>query len=247
MSLITLQRDMRAWLDQGSDECAARFAESARSGLGIYQNNYRAQLAGCLEDSFPVTLAWLGGEAFHEAIVAHVERVPPSSWTLDRYPTDFPGTLRRLYPDDPEVGDLATIEWALAEAFVAPDAPPLATNLSSIDWDKAKIGFVPSLAIHPLATNAPAIWSAINANEEPPPGAPLASSEALMVWRAEEICRFRSFNQDERDGLVFLTQPEATFGELCAALGESRVELVGHWLGQWLADGVIASVVNETG
>ena len=79
MNLVTLPRDMRAWLDTGSDERAARFADSARPGLGIYQNNYRAQLAACLEDSFSVTLAWLGGEAFHAAIVAHVGSFAPTS------------------------------------------------------------------------------------------------------------------------------------------------------------------------
>ena len=242
MNLITLQRQMRDWLDTGSEGCAARFADSARPGLGIYQNNYRAQLADCLTDDFAVTRAWLGGEAFHAAIVAHVELVPPSSWTLDYYGKDFPATLRRLYPDDPEVGDLATIELALSEAFVASDAPPLAADLTTIDWDEAKIGFVPSLTIYPLETNAPAIWSAINAGHEPPPAMRLSSPEALIVWRSQEICRFRSISQDERHALLFLARSGANFGGLCAAWGEEEAELVGQWLGQWLADEVIATI-----
>lgn len=242
MNLLTIQRDMRAWLDTGSDECAARFAASARPGLGIYQNNYRAQLADCLEDSFAVTLAWLGGEAFHAAIVAHVEVVPPTSWTLDRYGMDFPATLRRLHPDDPEIGDLATIEWALSEAFVASDAPPLAADLTAIDWDEARIDFAPSLTIHSLATNAPAIWSAIKDGSEPPAAILLPAPEALIVWRSGEMCRFRSIIPGEHDALLFLRGPGATFGGLCAALGETQVELVGHWLGHWLADGVIANI-----
>lgn len=247
MNLQTLQREMRTWLATGTDECAARFADSARPGLGIYQNNYRAQLADCLEDSFSVTLAWLGGEAFHDAIVAHVEMVPPSSWTLDRYALDFPTTLRRLYPADPEVGDLATIELALSEAFVAPDAPPLAADLTAIDWDWAKIALVPSLSFHSLATNAPAIWSAICSGGEPPSAAHLPSSEVLMVWRTDENCRFRSMFHDERNALLFLTQPGARFGNLCATLGENQVERIGQWLGQWLADGVIASISDQAG
>ena len=244
MTLLALQREMRDWLEVGSDQCAARFAASAQAGLGIYQNNYRAQLAGCLEDIFPVTLAWLGGEEFHAAIVAHVEQVPPDSWTLDHYGRDFPATLRGLYPDDPEVGDLATIELALSEAFVASDAPPLQADFTAIDWDQAKIAFLPSLAVHPLATNAPAIWSAINAGGEPPSATLLPSAEALIVWRSEEVCRFRSIAQDERDALTFLAGPGATFGGLCNALGESQVELVGQWLGQWIADKIIATIAH---
>ncbi len=246
MSLLSLQRDMRDWLDTGSAECAVRFAYSAQPGLGIYQNNYRAQLAACLEDSFSVTLAWLGGEAFHAAIVAHVKSNPPTSWTLDLYGENFPATLRRFYPDDPEVGDLATIEWALSEAFVAPDAPPLSADLSTIDWDGAKIEFVPSLTIHPLASNAPAIWSAISAGHEPPSPALRPLSEALIVWRSEETCRFRSIASDECDAFHFLAQPGATFGGLCATLGESQVERLGQWLGQWLVDGAITGIADAT-
>ena len=244
MNLLTLQRQMRDWLNTGSEECAARFADSARPGLGIYQNNYRAQLADCLADNFAVTRAWLGGEAFHAAIVAHVELVPPSSWTLDFYGKDFPATLRRLYPDDPEVGDLATIELALSEAFVASDAPPLAGDLGTIDWDDAKIGFVPSLTFHPLVTNAPAIWSAIVAGDPPPVATRLLLPEALIIWRLEEKCRFRAVDCNEHDALLFLARPNATFGGLCAAQGEVQAEVVGQWLGQWLTDGVIANISN---
>ena len=182
MNLLSLQRDMRAWLNTGSERCAARFAVSAQPGLGIYQNNYRAQLAACLEDSFSVTLAWLGGEAFHAAIVAHVGSFAPTSWTLDLYGKDFPTTLRRLYPDDPEVGDLATIEWALSEAFVAPDAPPLSADLTSIDWDEARIELAPSLTVHSLETNAPAIWSAIDEDSRPPTATLVPAPGALLVW-----------------------------------------------------------------
>ena len=52
---------------------------------------------------------------------------------------------------------------------------------------------------------------------------------------------------DERDALLFLTGPGATFGELCAVLGENQVERIGQWLGQWLAEGVIASISGQAG
>ncbi len=242
MSLIALQRDMRNWLREGSYDCAARFLASARDGLGIYQNNYRAQLTGCLEDSFPATLAWLGGESFHAAVVAHVEAVPPSSWTLDLYPRDFTQTLRNLYPDDSEVGDIASLEWSLAEAFVAPDAPPLAKDLTKVDWDRAAFVFVPSLAFHPLSTNAPAIWSAIQAGEVPPPATLLPESAVLMVWRSEELCRFRAIDQREYEALQFLLQRNSRFGELCSSLDEQQAGEIGHWLGQWIGDGLITDI-----
>ncbi|MDY7525197.1 DNA-binding domain-containing protein [Sphingomonas sp. 10B4] len=120
--MLTLQRDMRAWLVAADADAANRYGSAAAAGLLVYQNTYRAQLVACLEESFVQTRAWVGGEAFHHAIVAHIERVPPTSWTLDAYPRDFPATLALLYPDDPEVAELAWIEYALGEAFVGPDS-----------------------------------------------------------------------------------------------------------------------------
>jgi hypothetical protein len=246
MSLLALQRDMRDWLDQGSENIAARFPVSARAGLGIYQNNYRAQLAACLEESFPVTLAWLGGDAFHEAVVAHVEADSPSSWTLDRYPCGFPGTLRRLYSDDQEVAELAALELALAEAFVAADAPLLAVDMTKVDWDQAVFSFVPSLSCQPLSTNAPAIWSAVMAGEPPPPATMLPAPGALIVWRSDEACRFRAIEAREAEALRFLRGPNARFGSLCAGLGEEQAEDVGQWLGQWIGDGLIAGISDRS-
>ena len=243
MTLLALQCDFRDWLKSGGEQQAARFPESARAGLAIYQNNYRAQLTDCLEESFPATLAWLGGEAFHAAVVAHVEAAPPSSWTLDLYPRDFPATLRNLYPDDPEVGDIAMIEFALGEAFVANDAPPLALDLSLVDWDSARFGFVPSLAIYKLATNAPAIWSAIIAGEDPPAATILRKDSAVIVWRTDETCRFRSIDMPESDALSYLSAPGTTFGSFCNS-GRAHAEEIGQWLSQWIADGIIAQIAE---
>lgn len=241
MTLLALQDQFRDWLNVGEEEQAEQFSASVRPGLDIYQNNYRAQLAACLEESFPITLAWLGGELFHDAVVAHVEAVPPSSWTLDLYPRDFPATLRNLHPNDPEIADLAMLELALAEAFVATDAPPLAADLAAIDWDRARFYFVPSFAVQSLLTNAPAIWSAVIAGDAPPPATVLPVCAAVIVWRADETCRFRSVDRDERDALEFLSMRGATFGDYCNARPD-KVAQIGQWLGQWIADALIANI-----
>ena len=242
MSLQSLQDDMRAWLALGTEDAAAGFPDSARAGLGIYQNNYRAQLIGCLEDSFAVTLAWLGAEGFRAAVVEHIEQSPPCSWTLDHYARGFPATLVRLYPDDPEIGDLATLELALAEAFVAPDSRSLEDELASVDWDRAKFEFAGSLAIHTLSTNAPSIWSAINCDQAPPPAAQLEAPAALLVWRSAEMCRFRAIDADEHAALQFMATAGSTFGSLCEHRRPEEVERVGFWLRQWLADELIAEI-----
>lgn len=247
MSLLQTQRAFSAWLRTGAADDAMPFGPRAQPGLAIYQNNVRTQLADCLEDSFPQTLEWIGGKAFHDAIVYHVERVPPSSWTLDAYPRDFPATLALLYPDDPEVSELADLELALAEAFVGPDAEPLAAErIAQVDWDRAILRFTPTLDLRPSTTNASDIWMALTREEIPPAAALLPAHAALMTWCQDEMSRFRIIDSAEQRGIL-LTRKGLSFAALCAQLvdemGESEgVALAGGWLGNWLADGLLTGI-----
>ncbi len=247
MNLLDLQRDMRAWLVREDAGAAKRFGADAAPGLRVYQNNYRAQLAACLESSFARTRDWIGGEAFHHAVVAHVERVPPSSWTLDAYPRDFPATLALLYPDDREVAELAWLECALEEAFVAPDAQAIAgQQLEGVDWDRAILLFTPTLDLAPLSTNATAIWAALAAEEVPPTAEMLPEAGAILVWRWDQVSRFRAIDQIEEQALL-AARAGRPFADLCEAMiamhGQERgIAQAGQLLGQWLADGLVIGV-----
>lgn len=242
MSLLAMQRDFGAWLRDGD-------ADAAAPGMRVYQNNYRASLAACLEDGFARTRAWIGEEAFARATVEHICRVPPSSWTLDAYPHDFPDTLAFLYPDDPEVTELAGLELALAEAFVGADTAPLAAaDAVGIDWDCAILRFVPTMDFRPATTNAHAIWSALAEQRLPPRVEILAGTHALLVWQHDFISRFRRIDAREEQALA-LARSGLSFADLCAAVvtveGETEgIALAGQWLGRWLADGLLTS---ETG
>jgi hypothetical protein len=247
MSLLTLQRDMRAWLVAADADAAGRHGSAAAAGLRVYQNNYRAQLVACLEESFERTRDWIGGDAFHGAVVAHIDRVPPASWTLDAYPRDFPATLAMLYPDDAEVAELAWIECALAEAFVGPDTAALGVAvLAQVDWDKAVLQLAPTVRLRALTTNAPAIWSALSAAEAPPAAQALPEPGAILVWRRDQVSLFRAIDSTER-GALRRASAGVAFADLCAELVEAHGERAGiaragAMLGQWLADGLIVGI-----
>lgn len=242
MSLLALQRDFGAWLRDGD-------ADAALPGMRVYQNNYRASLSACLEDAFARTRAWIGVEAFARATVEHICRVPPSSWTLDAYPRDFPDTLAFLYPDDPEVAELAGLELALGEAFVGADCMPLTqAEAANIDWDKAILRFIPTMDFRPATTNAHAIWLALAEEKLPPRVETLGAAHALLVWRHDLISRFRLIDAREEQALA-LARSGLSFADLCAAVvtveGEAQgIALAGQWLGRWLADGLLTT---ETG
>ncbi len=97
MSLLALQRDFRDWLTAESAEAAARLEGPGGRGLPVYLNTYRSQLLACLGETFAMARAWIGDAVFEAAAATHVDRVPPSSWTLDAYARDFPETLDMLH------------------------------------------------------------------------------------------------------------------------------------------------------
>jgi Putative DNA-binding domain len=247
MSLLSLQRDMRDWLVREDAAAAGRIGASAMPGLGIYQNNYRAQLVACLEGTFVRTRAWIGGEAFLHAAARHIDRVPPSSWTLDAYPRDFPMTLGMLYADHPEIAEIARIELALEEAFVSIDCPALKVDdLHDVGWDRAILRITPTIEVVDLATNAFAIWSALTADKPPPPADRLAVSAAALVWRQNDRSRIRLIEALEHQALMRV-RAGVSFGNLCdgaaEAFGEEQgAALAGQWLGRWIADGLIAAI-----
>jgi hypothetical protein len=247
MSLLSLQRDMRAWLVSEDEAAAARMGTSAMPGLGVYQNNYRSQLVACLEGSFGQTRAWIGDEAFIHAAAHHIDRVPPSSWTLDAYSRDFPMTLAMLYADDPEIEEIARIELTLEDMFVAADCPALTVDLlHDVDWDSAILRIAPAIEFVEFTTNAFAIWSALTAGEAPQPAEYLDVAGAALVWRQNHRTRIRPVDALERQALINV-RAGMSFGVLCngtaEAFGEEQgATIAGKWLGQWIADGLITAI-----
>jgi len=243
MSLAELQRGFSDWLVDASTDFAARIGCRATAGLNVYQNNYRSQLVSCLGETFEQLHAWLGDEAFVEAARTHIQRNPPHGWTLGIYGAGFDRTLAALYPEDPEVVELAGLEWALAQAFTGPDADGIAPeDLAVIDWGSARLLCAPTTRMAAATTNAGAIWSALAGRAEPPMPARLPEPGVMLVWRQALTPCFRTIEADEGRALA-LIQAGNSFGELCedlvARAGEAGVQQAGFMLGQWLRDGVV--------
>ncbi|WP_248806273.1 DNA-binding domain-containing protein [Pseudomonas sp. MWU13-2100] len=242
MNLGQWQRELRNWLVSASAETAANLG--AKAGLSVYQNNYRTQLLGCLEEAFPQVRAWIGTEAFFAAAVTHIDQCPPHAWTLDAYPQGFDQTLARRFPDNPEVHELAWIERALDESFVAADAEPLSVEaLAGVDWETACLRLAPSLRSHALSSNAESIWSALSEGLPPPAPERLAEAAGLLVWRRQLTVRLRPVEMLEHQALLHL-QENGSFSGLCEwlveRLGEtSGIAKAGALLANWLAGELI--------
>jgi hypothetical protein len=246
MNLAQFQQAFRRWLVNASDE-SAQLLGSNHAGLAVYQNNYRAQLVGCLEQAFPNLRRWLGEQAFLAASITHIDNHPPHAWTLDAYPEGFHATLKDVFPLNPDVHELAWIESALNEAFVAADAQPLALEaLAELDWDTAVLQLTPSLRCHDLTTNAEAIWSALWQETSAPEAVMLEQAGGLLVWRRQFTSRLRQVDALELQA-VQQVQADGSFAGLCEflvqRLGEGAgVMQAGEYLAAWLGSELIVGV-----
>lgn len=244
MNLSELQRIFSELI---RSEDVADYFPIKSAGLRIYRNNYRAQLKAALRDSYPHVRLWLGDLEFDDLVDIHIDRSPPVSWTLDDYGHDFPSTARSIFPDDPEVWELAWLDMAMAQAFVAADEGPIAaSDLPKLDWDAAQIIFVPSLRFTEALSNAAEIWSALEGQSVPPPAAVLGGPSAYLVWRRDFTSHFRLVSLLEHQVISALCL-SLTFAEACEILRRhvgdgAAIVAAGEMLGRWLSDGLIAKV-----
>ena len=249
MNLLSLQRNLRDHIIHGSADIGRMIRGDASPRLAVYHHAYRAQLLDCLRDTFERVWTWLGDAGFETAGQRHIELHPPHAWTLSDYGNGFDRTLKELYPNDPELGELAWLDWSLRRAFDGPDANSLeAVDLSHADWNTVILSLVPTLRIAPISTNCAAIWTALSDGRSPPGVQRLSAPMALRVWRVGLTPRYRSIDALEQRALQMVIEG-ATFATICATIESAThskaAEVAGSFLASWLQDGLITSVENR--
>lgn len=260
--LAELQTAFLAQIRDESLPLPAAWPDRAAAGMAIYRNNYRTALVDALRESFARTARWVGEEAFRQAAAHHLILHPPGSWTLDAAGLGFDATLAELFPQDPEVAELAWAEWAMLQVFGARDALPLdaagfgaaTAAFDEAGWDGLRLNFMPRLATRMVMQDLPAIWQqleASSATEEDaafvPVDAPLAAPLACHVYREGEQPVFVIAPAHEFGALTAMLTG-ASFGAACDSLAEQlgpeeAAQEAGAMLGRWLHQGLIEAVL----
>lgn len=249
MNLADLQRNFSGYLRGDGSALPGSIAPAAVRGLPVYHYAYRATLVSALRDVYERTHAWLGDDRFDDAARAYIAGHSPHSWTLADYGLDFDRTLAKSYPDNPEVAELAWLDWSLRSAFNGPDAEALdLARLADVDWDTAILHLAPTLVMRAIGTNVAALWHALDAGDNAPPAAQLLDEPAILtVWRHGLMPRFHIVTVHEHRALM-LARDHVAFGPICERLAEDSGDpdqaatLTGAMLGRWIAEGLLIAV-----
>lgn len=211
--------------------------------LDIYHHAYRARLQEALGSVFERTWAYVGDDDFAVACTRYIE-THPSIWrNLRDYGADFPAALRESMPDDPEVAELAAMDWNLHCAFDAPNVALLdhaaLAALNDDDWVSARFVFHPSVSIAVFEWNVLEVWHALDQEKTPPPASRLARPTGHLFWRRELASRFRSLADAEYAALRDLAAG-TPFATVCE---RSTPEQAGAWLRDWIHEEVLSDVI----
>jgi len=199
---------------------------SASERARIYSDMYLFRLVAALREDYPLLARLVGDDEFFSLAKAYA-RAHPSR-----------------HPARGDLADLAALEWARAEAFVAPDEEPLGEDaLRSLGEDaaSARLRLVPSVRLLPLEHDVAALWADLEASRAP--GPPRRSPISLLVWRKGfEV--FHTVVSPEELSALSAVQRGATLGEACAAFATlpdpagAALEAIASWSGEGLLAGI---------
>src|SRR5262245_36678609 len=107
--------------------------------LQVYRNNTFISLTEALTATYPVVSALVGEKFFAAATKAHIAAQPPRAPRLAEYGAGFADFLAGFSPAQslPYLPDVARLEWAINEAYHAPDDTGLTPqSLSSVPQEQ---------------------------------------------------------------------------------------------------------------
>ncbi len=253
-SLAAMQHQMIATLVAEDVEISALWSDQQQAGLAVYRNNYRTATIEALQNFFERTCRLVGEASFIKAAIHHIIQHPPHSWSLDHVGEGFSSTCAELFRNDPEVSELAWLEWAMHCAFTAPDVDAMQTSafaeataaFESDAWYELRLGFTKELTMRVITHDLIALWQQTAEPQAIQPVSKLSVNHSAIVWREGELPVFRLVVDYEAAALQAM-MAGASYGNACeivmaACPADEAAAVAGTMLSRWLTDGLVVSI-----
>lgn len=244
--LLTPPEDLaRSWVRTGGRATPGR-------QLAVYVHAYPARLKETLASDYPALHSSIGDEDFDRLAQAYLEAHPSHSASL----RDFGTRLAAFIADEPAyrrlpwLAELARFEWALGQAFDAPDDPVATvgdiTTIAPPDWPDMAVVIHASVQRLDLRWNTAGMWASLTAEQPTSVTATESVAVPWLVWREQLTTRFRSLEPDECAAFDCL-RDGGSFGEVCERLtafitAEAVPLRAASLLKAWLGHGLIGAV-----
>lgn len=221
----------------------------AARGMALYSNAYVARLGEALRSNFAALCRLLGDDDFATMARQFSAAAPPMAasirWHGDRL-SDFLAATEP-YRSCPAIAELARFEWALRHTVDAADADRVTAaalqTLPAAAWPALRCDLHPSVSLLHFEWNAPQVWRALDADEEP--SRPVRDGRHWLVYRdVELVARWRSVD-DTEIALLRLWECGANFDALCAELeqrlgtADAAAVAAAQWLHAWVGQGLL--------
>ncbi|WP_457281910.1 HvfC/BufC family peptide modification chaperone [Polaromonas sp. P5_D5] len=239
------------------------YAPLARRGLQAYQANGLALAERALGAAYPVLAQLIGGESF-AALARHFWlRHPPCRGDMACWGDALAAFLEAApqLADEPYLGDVARVEWALHQAATAADARPDPRSFALLsEADPAEITLTLGAGVFLLASGYP-VASIVNAHLLGEPA--LAEAAALLragaaehalIWRQGFKPRACAVTAAEYALLAALQAGrslEAVLGSALECAPSGAMESTAafsfeNWLGPAVQDGLVTGAYRLT-
>jgi len=227
--------------------------------LAVYANAYFVRIHDCLREDHPALAATLGEAAFHDLVRTYLMMHPPSRPSLRHAGEKLASHLRTepfaaiFGKRCPYAADLAALEWAIVDAFDAPDAAPIGTDalarIPAERWASLRLEPTPSLRmlrcewpVHRVRER----FDREGAASRDEANALASETTHARVWRREERVLYRSMDRVEAAALERLEAGDS-FASMCDRIGaetdESQVAgIAAGLLAAWIGAGLLVGV-----
>lgn len=222
-------------------------SDSAHARWGIYHRAYRWRLCEVLGESFAKTSAYMG-ELFEPHASEFAVAQPPALRNLGSYGDKLPAFLQQTYPDNPELAELAQLDWDLRTRFDGADAPASALDALQPDADGNVACLTMAAPLHPSVvlrhsqSNAVKLWRAIDDDSEVPEAQRDDSGAGLVVWRWHLQPHFMRLDAAQYRFMQALAEGasiQAAAERFAHTDALPSPEVLGAWLQSWLSQGLL--------
>lgn len=212
--------------------------------IQVYADAYFLRLRDVLIEDFPTVARVMGRESFERLARNYLEVFPSKHPSVRHLGRAMAELIEGRSDVPPYLGALARLEWAMIDAFDAPDSSPLtAQSLREIEaerWPALKFAPIPALRVINSGWPVHELWL------EGEPGGISPAPTSLRIWRGPDY-RIRHAGMDSAEAAALNRLISgAPFAMICDAYGDLPEAEAAHesvaTFARWLADGLIASV-----